>query len=46
MYVAVLVSNPGEARLTPEVALPVRDRLQGDTISWLADRQACEFPAW
>ncbi len=43
MYVAVLVSNPGEARLTPEVALPVRDRLQGDTISWLADRQACEF---
>ncbi len=43
MYVAVLVSNPGEALLTPEIVQPVRDRLQGDTISWLADRQACEF---
>lgn len=44
MYVAVLVSNPGEARLTPDVVRPVKDRLKGDTISWLADGQACELP--
>ena len=43
MYVAVLVSNPGVARLTPEIVQPVRDHLNGDTISWLADGQACEF---
>ena len=44
MYVAVLVSNPGVARLTPEIVRPVRDRLNGGTIRWLADGQACEFP--
>ena len=43
MYIAVLASNPGVARLTPEIVRPVRDRLKGDTISWLADGQACEF---
>ena len=43
MYVAVLVSNPGVARLTPEIVRPVRDRLNGGTICWLADGQACEF---
>lgn len=43
MYVAVLVSSPGVARLTPEVVQTVRDHLNGDTIKWLADGQACEF---